>query len=188
MYELFRTSTPYETSILNGRNGLRSVVVVWDKEPEGDLPVNVLWLFGNPRHPKHLNLYRRTSMQPNNGMRNTWEPVNTYESVWEMQNYAAPPAPISFSLATTDILGLTILSYPADQEIAKVVVDSDVRLSDARVPIEHQHLEKPASELATSTGSVEYYGTFSSPSVLRSPDSTQFSYSQIAFSEVTNRP
>lgn len=188
MYQLFRSSGMYLTSVVNGITGLRMCVVIWNREPEGDLPSNVLWLFSEPYSSKHLNLYRRVSLQPTGGHANTWERVFDYDSVWDMQEYLEPPKPFSFEIATQSVLGLSRLSFPSEKEIPEAVIDTDERLYNARVPTEHTHPEKPATMLATATGQVDFNSEFVEKGVLRSPDGKHFSHTKIKFSEVQNKP
>lgn len=188
MYQLFRSKGMYVTSVVNGITGLRMCVVIWNREPEGDLPSNVLWLFSEPYSSKHLNLYRRVSLQPTGGHANTWEKVFDYDSVWDMQEYLEPPKPISFEIATPSVLGLCRLSCPSDNDIPEAVIDTDERLYDPRIPTEHDHLEKPATMLATRSSQVDFNGESVKGSVLRSPDGKHFSYTKINYSEVQDKP
>lgn len=188
MYQLFRSKGMYLTSVVNGITGLRMCVVVWNQEPNGDLPENVLWLFSEPHSSKHLNLYRRTSLQPSAGLSNTWEKVFDYDSIWELQEYLTAPEPVTFEIATPSVLGLCRLSCPSEEAIPDAVIDSDERLYDARVPTDHDHPEKPATMLATQSGQVDFNGESLDGSVLRSPDSKHFSYTKIKYSEVQNKP
>jgi hypothetical protein len=186
--KLFESENMYLTGIVHGLTGLRVVVAVWDKEPEGDLPLGVLWLFTKPNDPRHLKLYKRISVTSTPPYQNTWEEITEYDDIWQMQEYIAPPAPISFDIATVPSQGLSLLSYPSENSIAKVIINSDPRLSNRRKPTDHKHPEKPATMLATESGHVTFEGIEESNTVLRSHDNDSFSYTKIDFSTVEGRP
>lgn len=186
--KLFESENMYLTSMVHGITGLRVVVAVWDREPEGSMPLNVLWLFVKPNDPRHLKLFRRKSVMPTAPYRNTWEEVNAYDSVWTMQEYVEPPPAIDFDIATVMSQGLSLLSFPSDEPIAKVIINSDPRLSDRRKPTEHDHPEKPATMLATETGHVTFENIEETNGVLRIHEDSSFSYTKIDFSTVEGRP
>tara|TARA_Y100001963_G_scaffold139226_1_gene204826 strand:+ start:1090 stop:1473 length:384 start_codon:yes stop_codon:yes gene_type:complete len=125
-------------------------------------------------------------MNPSANYNNTWTEIFDYDSIWEMQEYLEPMAPVQFELATVPSLGLSILSYP--MEDPHVVTTDDSRLYNKRVPTEHDHPEIPAVMLATDSSFVEYDGSSGSNVVLSCSTEETYGCSKVRFSKVEGKP
>lgn len=132
------------------------------REPYNEiLPLNVVWFDFNPNHGAYYNsARRRVSKQPDvaAGTVHTWEVIDTMDQYNADQFYDAEDSAILSQLApipaaTETVMGIARLSVAPKLGSAPIAVgEGDKRLSDARVPTEHTHPEKPATQLKTKTG------------------------------------
>lgn len=126
------------------------------------VPLNVIWFDFDPQSKYYKAARRRPSKNPDvaAGTLHTWEVIDTYAQFIEDQFYDAEDAAIlntqaPLPIASATVLGIAKLSHaPTNAAAPTVVGEGDPRLSDARVPNEHTHPEKPATMLKTRTGYV----------------------------------
>lgn len=131
----------------NGRLQTLAWVNVGENEPQGVMPLNVLWLVMDNTSPFYKKFLRRTSKTSVPPFANTWELDTSINLLQTAQTY--DPADIAASqvqvgLATDTEYGVAQLNVAADQVQAPVFCGSlDPRLTDDRYPIDHTHPEKP---------------------------------------------
>lgn len=127
------------------------VFVVSGVEPTRTfLPKNVVWFCFDQDSPYYMKVLRRTSEEPSADFKHSWVELFHWHELWETQRFAVkdletlgmqlPNPATEFSYGTVELL------EPSDE--TSVVVTSDPRLSDARVPLPHGHDEKPLTILA----------------------------------------
>lgn len=126
------------------------------------VPLNVIWFDFDPQSKYYRAARRRVSKNADvaAGTLHTWEVIDTYAQFIEDQFYDAEDAEIlntqaPLPVASPTVLGIAKLSVASLNGATPTVVgEGDPRLSDARVPTEHTHPEKPATQLKTRTGVV----------------------------------
>lgn len=132
--------------------------VVSDTEPTAiPLPLNVVWLCMDSKTKFYRTLLTRTSKDPSAIFKHTWVEVKEVSSLWAPQYYAQEDLPSGASLpyATKDDYGVARLTTKAIADDRPTFVsENDPRNTDARVPKDHTHPEKPAKELKHSTGKI----------------------------------
>jgi hypothetical protein len=154
---------PIVTRISNSTVRRVQTVVCAVREPFNEiLPLNVVWFDFNPLSAYYNEARRRVSKDPSiaAGTNHTWEVIDTMLQFNEDQFYDDEDAAIlaqddPMPVASFTKLGIARLSVaPVDGAKPIAVGEGDKRLSDARVPTEHSHAEKPANQLKTKSGSV----------------------------------
>lgn len=141
----------------------RTVAIVCSQEEPTNmvLPLNVIWICYKSQSPLYKKALKRVSKEEGTfqdlDITQSWDVLYFYDDVFEMQTY--DPDDISLiqvsgtPYATVNQIGKVRLSQdPLDANLPVVVVEGDPRLSDDRDPLEHTHPEKPARQLAHSTG------------------------------------
>lgn len=140
-----------------------STFVIAVNEPLGMiLPINVIWLCYDSTSPHYRHALKRISKDAdeNGKYTNSWEVLYFYEDIWGDQEYDAEDRESLSNVvvpggATTTLLGLVKLSaVPADALMPVVISEGDVRLTNARDPLPHSHMEIPATQLKHATGIV----------------------------------
>lgn len=133
------------------------IVVVSFTEPTfSEIPYNVMWLNPRPTSPYYKQLLRRTSHVSDGAFRGAWQQVTTVEQMYEIDQVyrfvVENPSDLGLDIgdltvphATQRVMGIVKLkSASAD---AVVVSASDPRLSDKRIPTEHDHADYPRSKI-----------------------------------------
>lgn len=132
--------------------------VVSDSEPTDiPLPLNVVWLCMDTTKKFYRTLLTRTSKDASTDFKHTWVEVKEVSSLWAPQFYAQEdlPSGAALPLATKDDYGVARLTTKAAAEDRPTFVsENDPRNTNARVPKDHTHPEKPAKELKHSTGKI----------------------------------
>lgn len=125
------------------------VLTVSYMEPTfAELPYNVLWLDCNPGSATFGQILRRTSHLTDGQHRCAWVKVLTYvdllaveqfyrKVVEDISDFGLDVGEVSIPPATVTTIGLVKLDAP--EADALVVGDNDVRMSDDRYPLPHNH-------------------------------------------------
>ncbi len=124
------------------------------------LPLNVVWFNFDKSSPYYNTALKRVSKEaPESGeLVQTWEALYYYVDAMSAQYYdeedqGAIGDSQKVPIADMETFGIVkLFENPEDGEEARVILTSDDRLSDPRNPLEHSHVEIPASMLAHSTG------------------------------------
>lgn len=162
------TNNPIVLRLSHPTNATVHVLVCALREPSDlVLPINVTWFNLNPQSVDYRQAMRRVSKDPDvaANMDHTWEKVYQYDDVFGLQEYDATDTLLltdntAIPPAQPTVLGTARLSVPAAVSSNPIVVgDNDPRLSDARIPTAHNHVQEPAQQLKTSVGTVTISGS-----------------------------
>lgn len=136
------------------------IVVVADTEPSfADLPYNLIWVVSNRGDPQFQAVLRRTSHVSDGIHRASWITITNYNDVFASRqiyrrvvenasSMGIDPGDIQISHANTSKAGSVLLNIPSPVDgQALVVSDSDPRMGDARVPLEHDHDDYPRTKV-----------------------------------------
>jgi hypothetical protein len=150
-------------------NGHTFVVLVSHLEPDTlTVPYNVSWIMSDPEHPDYKVLMRRVDAEnyDGNGYRGSWAVLSTVETIFEEpQFFKKDSDPILGEveqfrppIATDKAYGGFFVSHvAAGSELAPVVVEtSDPRMSNARPPKTHSHVQTPATMLSAGDSLEKY--------------------------------
>lgn len=132
------------------------VVVVADTEPSfADLPYNLIWVVSNRGDPQFQAVLRRTSHISDGMHRASWVVITNYNDIFASRqiyrrvvenasSMGIDPGDIQISHANTSKAGSVLLNQPSSVDgQALVVSSSDHRMSNARVPLDHDHEDYP---------------------------------------------
>lgn len=149
------------------------LVTVGYLEPSfSQLPYNLLWVPYDKDHIMYGKVLRRTSNQPSEGYKYTWEIIQDYDDLWSKEQYYENVTEVSTIVTGQDWSGVTeatfiksgtvILKEPQSQQ--KVIHTDDSRLTDTRVPTAHDHPDYPRTmvhikgEYSEDEGYADYVG------------------------------
>lgn len=124
------------------------------------LPLNVVWFNFDKSSSFYNTALKRVSKEaPESGeFEHSWKPLYYYDEAMEAQYYdeedqGAIGDAQKVPIADMETFGIVkLFENPSEGEEARVILDTDARLSDARAPLEHMHDEIPATMFAHSTG------------------------------------
>ena len=133
------------------------IVVVSFTEPTfSEIPYNVLWLNPRPTSPYYKQMLQRTSHVSDGAFRGSWQQVTTMDQMYAVDQVyrfvVENPSDLGLDVgdltvpnATQRVMG--IVKLKTDSTDSVVVSASDPRLSDKRIPTEHDHADYPRSKI-----------------------------------------
>lgn len=148
--------------VLGPVNGQTYMVVVSMTEPSHiGIPYNVTWISSDPSAPHYRKTFRRLTIAPSVGFRDTWTELTTIEQIYDTpqfydHNNTVLLGEVDGSFATqpssTTVRGKVLLNIPHPSSL--VVEANDPRMSDQRQPTAHTHPYVP--EFALVAGPTSY--------------------------------
>lgn len=132
------------------------VIVSFTEPTFSEIPYNCMWLNPHPSSPIYKKLMRRTSHVSDGAFRGSWQQLTTVDQMYEVDQVyrfvVENPSDLGLDVgdltvphATQRVMG--IVKLKTAQADAVVVSASDPRLSDKRIPTEHDHSDYPRSKI-----------------------------------------
>lgn len=158
---------PVEIVVQNGVHKF-SILVSYLEPDTLTVPYNVTWINANPEHEDYRTLMRRVDAEKydDSGYRGSWAVLTTVEEIYnEEQFFKKDSDPIlgeidSFRppLASTTLAGGFFLTRDGtDASVDAVAVGTnDERMSNAREPKPHTHIQEPLTMLSAGDGTGKY--------------------------------